>query len=120
MKFKSLFIFANLLIISSLCSIQAKAADVYDQLFPTYLEACSGTQEKPLKTPQGGSVGHSFIYIRGACRDENAKYPRLRTCTKDDKFQGVGLSVDQVFHNVNWVAIDGRELFFSGSLKNDL
>jgi hypothetical protein len=62
------------------------------------------------------------MYIKGACKDEQAPYPQLRRCRVaatelDDPEHGAGVSVGRWFRNVNWVAIPGHELFYQGNLK---
>ena len=93
----------------------------YEVLFPTYVELCALSQIRPLGGPFGGSAGHAVMYLKGACKDEAAPYPRLRRCrraasTTDDPEHGAGVSVNQVFRNVNWVAVPGKALFYQGLL----
>jgi hypothetical protein len=62
------------------------------------------------------------MYIKGACKDEQAPYPQLRRCRAaatelDDPEHGAGVSVGRWFRNVNWVAVPGYELFYEGNLK---
>jgi len=97
----------------------AREEQTYDSLFPTYAEACSGSQDLPLEGAKGGFIGHEVLYLRGLCRDENSTYPKLRDCTANDKEPGVGISVDEVFKNVNWVAIDSRNFMFRGDLDDN-
>jgi hypothetical protein len=61
------------------------------------------------------------MYIKGACKDENAPYPQLRRChsvatERDDPEHGAGISVGRWFRNVNWVAVPGYKLFYQGNL----
>ena len=61
------------------------------------------------------------MYLKGACRDEAAAYPRLRACRHvssdpSDPEHGAGVSVNRWFKNVNWVATPGKALFFDGEL----
>lgn len=97
----------------------AKEERIYDTLFPTYAEVCAGSQELPFEGAQGGPIGHEILYLRGLCRDQNSEYPRLRDCNSTDKEPGVGISVDQVFNNVPWVAIDDRDFMFRGNLAEN-
>ena len=60
-------------------------------------------------------------YIKGACKDDDAPFPQLRRCrgvatSLKDPEHGAGVSVNQLFKNVNWVATPGYELVFSGGL----
>jgi hypothetical protein len=62
------------------------------------------------------------MYIKGACKDEQAAYPQLRRCASaatevDDPEHGAGISVGRWFRNVNWVATPGYDLFYRGNLK---
>jgi hypothetical protein len=71
---------------------------------------------------EGGVAGHAVMYIKGACKDEQAPFPQLRRCrvgatALDDPEHGAGVSVNRWFRNVNWVAIPGYELFYEGNLK---
>ncbi|MET1025717.1 MAG: hypothetical protein ABWY00_01010, partial [Dongiaceae bacterium] len=66
----------------------------------------------------GGFGGHSVLYLNGVCRDRDAGYPTIGLCTGRGAAQtGVGLSVNDHFKNANWVATDGRDFLFYGSLK---
>jgi len=61
------------------------------------------------------------MYLKGACRDTDAPYPKLRRCKRNatdlnDPEHGAGVSVNRWFRNVNWVAISGRGMFFEGGL----
>jgi hypothetical protein len=93
----------------------------YEELFPHYVELCAVSQIRPLAGGTGGSPGHAVMYLKGACLDENAPYPRLRRCapgaTTEDPEHGAGVSVNRWFRNVNWVATPGRRLFFDGDLE---
>ncbi len=93
----------------------------YELLFPTYVELCSVSQYRSQTKGMGGIPGHAVMYLKGACQDANAPYPRLRRCRReatrsDDPEHGAGVSVNRWFRNVNWVAVPGKELFFDGLL----
>jgi hypothetical protein len=94
----------------------------YDKLFPYYVELCATSQwNSKLKGP-GGVTGHAVMYIKGACKDEDAPYPQLRRCRYaatqlDDPEHGAGVSVNRWFRNVNWVATPGYKLFYEGNLE---
>ena len=113
---------------AALCLLASNGAlaevTVYDQLYPTYAEVCAVTAEKPKGGSASGAGGHAVLYLKGACRDTSVGYPRLRPCQpgeKDpnDSESGTGISVDEVFRNVNWMAIDGRSLMVSGGLSRN-
>jgi len=94
----------------------------YERLFPYYVELCAASQFRSKLTGEGGGpAGHAILYIKGACRDDGAPFPQLRRCrgvatTLNDPEHGAGVSVNQLFKNVNWVATPGYELVFQGNL----
>jgi len=93
----------------------------YEQLFPYYVELCAVSQLRSEELPSGGSPGHAAMYLKGACRDTDAPYPKLRRCKRNatdpnDPEHGAGVSVNRWFRNVNWVAVSGRGMFFDGGL----
>ena len=102
--------------------IERRPDPVYDRLFPYYVELCATSQFRSKLKGEGGVAGHAVMYIKGACKDEQAPYPQLRRCRVaatelDDPEHGAGVSVGRWFRNVNWVAIPGYELFYQGNLK---
>jgi hypothetical protein len=89
----------------------------YEALFPHYVEICALSQVRPLNGSFGGSAGHAVMYLHGACRVEDAPYPTIATCSEPgSEAGGVGVSVNQIFSNVNWIATPGREMFFNGNV----
>jgi len=102
--------------------VERRPDPVYDQLFPYYVELCATSQFRSKLKGEGGVAGHAVMYIKGACKDERARFPQLRRCRVaatelDDPEHGAGVSVGRWFRNVNWVAIPGYELFYNGNLK---
>jgi hypothetical protein len=96
----------------------------YEALFPYYVELCAVSQLRSDKLPSGGSPGHAAMYVKGACRDTDAPFPKLRRCARNatdpnDPEHGAGISVNRWFRNVNWVAVSGRGMFFDGGLAPD-
>jgi hypothetical protein len=94
---------------------------IYEELFPYYVEICAVSQYRPKQGNVGGAPGHAVMYLKGACRDESAAYPRLEPCervstSRADPEHGVGISVNRWFKNVNWIATPGKELFYDGDL----
>lgn len=95
----------------------------YARLYPYYAEFCAVSQIK--KRPgfgadtSGGPGGHSVLYLNGVCRDRDTAYPTVALCGDDAivAAHGVGLSVNAHFKNANWVATEGREFFFHGTLS---
>ena len=98
-----------------------RPSTVYDVLFPYYVELCATSQFRSKLTGAGGIAGHAVMYIKGACKDEQASFPQLRRCRVvatelDDPEHGAGVSVGRWFRNVNWVAVPGYKLFYQGNL----
>jgi hypothetical protein len=116
-------IIARLLLKPGHIIIERRPDTAYEELFPYYVELCAGSQFRSKLTGEGGIAGHAVMYLKGACKDDDAPYPQLRRCrvaaTKlDDPEHGAGISVSRWFKNVNWVAVPGYELFFEGNLKS--
>ncbi len=102
--------------------IERRPDPVYEQLFPRYVELCALSQPSRKDKGRGNPFGHALIYLKGACKDENASFPQLRQCrreatTLDDPEHGAGVSVGRWFRNVNWIAVPGYALFYEGNLK---
>jgi len=102
--------------------VERRPDPVYEQLFPYYVELCATSQFRSKLKGEGGVAGHAAMYIKGACKDEDAPFPKLRRCRGvatelNDPEHGAGVSVGRWFRNVNWVAIPGYELFHDGNLK---
>lgn len=101
----------------------ATSERLYDSLYPYYAEFCAVSELK--KKPgfgaeiSSGAGGHSVLYLNGVCRDHDARYPAIRLCGPDAPAtgQGVGLSVNAHYKNANWVATEGRDFFFYGTLR---
>jgi len=94
----------------------------YEALFPYYVELCATSQYRSAKLGSGCSPGHAVMYLKGACRDRVAPFPKLRRCVGNvtdpaDPEHGAGISVNRWFRNVNWVAFDGRGQFFDGAVR---
>src|SRR5215472_9464157 len=94
----------------------------YERLFPYYVELCAASQFQSKLTGEGGGpAGHAILYIKGACKDDDAPFPQLRRCrgvatSLKDPEHGAGVSVNQLFRSVNWVATPGYDLVFAGGL----
>src|SRR5262249_55714586 len=94
----------------------------YEALFPYYVELCAPSQYRSAKLGSGGSPGHAVMYLKGACRDRDAPFPKLRRCGGNvtdpaGPEHGAGISVNRWFRNVNWVAFDGRGQVFEGEVR---
>jgi len=102
--------------------IERRPDTEYEKLFPYYVELCAASQFQSKLTGEGGGpAGHAILYIKGACKDEDAPFPQLRRCRSvatslKGPEHGAGVSVNQMFKNINWVATPGYELVFSGGL----
>lgn len=92
-----------------------KANRLYNMIFPAYLEICAGSQWQKRGAAWGGNFGHGFAIIRGACRVEDPKthIPQLKAC----KGGVVGISTDANYHNVQWTAVQSREMMLYGTLS---
>ena len=71
---------------------------IYEALSNHYVEMCAVSQYRPVEGELGGIPGHAVMYLKGACRDESAPYPRLRPCRystfdRNDSEHGAGVSV---------------------------
>ena len=58
--------------------VERRPDPVYDQLFPYYVELCATSQFRSKLKGEGGVAGHAVMYIKGACKDEQAPFPQLR------------------------------------------
>ena len=100
-----------------------KAQRIYNALFPYYVEVCAVTQlHKRGETP-GGWGGHATMFMNGVEIEPDAGYPRLRlvdhVSTTSDADSGIGVSVNKILRNVNWLAIPGRDMFFRGGVASE-
>src|SRR5215475_13501796 len=102
--------------------IERRPDTAYEKLFPYYVELCAASQFRSKLTGEGGGpAGHAILYIKGACKDDDAPFPQLRRCRAiatdlNDPEHGAGVSVNQMFKNINWVAVPGYDLVFPGGL----
>ena len=97
---------------------------VYDALYPYYVEICALSQIRATFAKHGGSAGHAVMYLKGVCRDPEADFPTIKVCDPGsvdlaDEEAGVGISVNKIFKNVNWMVIPGKGLFFYGNLDGE-
>jgi hypothetical protein len=104
-------------------AVERRQDAIYEKLFPYYVELCAASQWRSKLTGEsGGAAGHAIMYLKGACKDDDAPFPQLRRCRRaatsiDDPEHGTGISVNQFFKNVNWVAVPGYDLVFNGHLR---
>ena len=97
------------------------AEKIYQTLFPLSVEACTMTRYFKRGGDEGGAGGHAVAFLKGVCIDTSQGYQRLRLCQPDevdpqDPDSGVGISSNQIFTNVAWIAIPGRNNFFHGGI----
>jgi len=90
----------------------------HDEMYPHSIELCAISQIRPIHDEKGGSYGHALMYLNGVCIKENSPYPQLKMCEPEDielldADAGVGISVNKLFKNINWIAIPGKQLFLS-------
>src|SRR5215813_4528560 len=102
--------------------VERRPDPVYDQLFPYYVELCATSQFRSKLKGEGGVAGHAVMYIKGACKDEQAPFPQVRrwrvaATELNDPEHGAGVSVGRWFRNINWVATPGYKLFYQGNLE---
>lgn len=99
----------------------ASDEQLYTSVYPYYAEYCAASQLKKRPgfgtDPSSGIGGHSVFYLNGVCRDTGAGYPTIKLCDRDPAHHGVGLSINAHFKNTNWVATEGRDFFFHGTLQ---
>lgn len=102
----------------------ASAEDaLYDRFYPYYAEVCALSEIRkrpgfgvPLRS---GIGGHSLLYLNGVRLDQQARYPTLKLCDPDASpaSHGVGISVNSHYKNANWVAAEGRDFVWRGTLE---
>lgn len=96
----------------------------YAAIYPYYAEICA-LSELNKKPGFGADIssafgGHGVLYLNRVCRRQDSQYPVLQMCDEQDTrpgADGVGLSVNAHYRNADWVAVEGRDFFFSGDLK---
>lgn len=60
--------------------IERRPDVAYEKLFPYYVELCAASQFRAKLTGEGGIAGHAVMYLKGACKEDDAPYPQLRRC----------------------------------------
>jgi len=97
----------------------------YAMVYPYYAEICA-LSELGKKPGFGAEVrsafgGHAVLYLNRVCRRQDAAYPVIQMCDEQGaapSADGVGLSVNAHYSNADWVAVEGRDFFFKGDLKD--
>ena len=104
----------------SLAQVEAKMAS-YDSVIPYYTMQCSFSKYRMEDGDSSGFLGHTVIYIKGACRDKSVPYPKLKMCDPGTDLtnpaSGVGLSVEKLVSNSQYVAVDGLDFLMNGSAR---
>jgi hypothetical protein len=94
--------------------------------YPYYAEICA-LSELEKKSGFGAEIssgfgGHAVLYLNGVCRRQDTAYPVTQMCDEQGpapSADGVGISVNAHYSNADWVAVEGRNLFFKGNLKDN-
>jgi hypothetical protein len=106
----------------SLAQAESKLAS-YDTVNPYYTMQCSFSKYRMDDGAHSGFMGHTVIYIKGACRDKSAPYLKLKMCDPGTDLtnpnSGVGLSAEKVVSNSEYVATDGLDFLLNGSSRPD-
>lgn len=90
----------------------------YNQVYDYYLEACASSQWLPrFSNEKGTNFGHTFMMIRGACKDTEAVgTPQLKLCGPNSI---VGISTDSEYKKLNWTVVESREFMLYGDHPAD-
>ena len=95
---------------------------IYNALFPYYVEVCTVTQYVRRLAKPGGWGGHASLFLHGA-ELAPAGHPRLRLVPERSDLSapdsGTGVSVNRIFTSASWVAVPGRDEFFHGAVTGD-
>jgi len=89
--------------------IRETGASIYDHFYPNYVEYCAGTEMEIYGKKIETGYGHAMLFLKGACLDHSVPYPRLKLSSSGT---GVAVSVIPQFSNMNWLGIEGRDMFF--------
>jgi hypothetical protein len=107
---------------ATLAQVEANHAS-YDSIFPYYSVQCSFSRARETDGHSTSFMGHTVLYIKGACRDKSVPYPKLKLCdpgtdlTKETS--GVALSVEKIVSNSQYVPTDGVDFLLNGSSLPD-
>ena len=71
-------IVARLLLKPGHIIIERRPDAAYEKLFRDYVELCAASQFRAKLTGEGGIAGHAVMYLKGACREDDAPYPGSR------------------------------------------
>ncbi len=95
------------LVLATVFTFPALAAD-------QYIEFCTGDKYLAKHYGDGNPAGHALVYVNGLCKDYSKEFPQVKPCSASDNHEGVGISLDAGFKNVNWIAVPTRELALFG------
>ena len=110
---------------NSISSAGLRNDAAYEHFYPYYAELCalSELRKKPgFGVPvRSGMGGHSLLYLNGVRLDRAAGYPALKLCELHEAPQtyGAGVSVNRHYKNANWVAVEGQDFLWRGTLETD-
>ncbi|MEO6784693.1 MAG: hypothetical protein ABI318_01065 [Chthoniobacteraceae bacterium] len=108
-----------LFIFNSACpaaEVRDTSASIYDHFYPNYVEYCAGTEMEVYGKKIETGYGHAMLFLKGACLDHSAPYPKLKLSSSGT---GVAVSVIPQFSNINWIGIEGRDMFFHACVPYD-
>jgi hypothetical protein len=114
--------FSSMEVGATLAQVEASSAS-YDSIFPYYTVQCSFSQERKTDGHSTSFMGHTVLYVKGACRDQSVPYPKLKLCeagtdlTKETS--GVALSVEKIVSNSQYIPTDGVDFLLNGSSLPD-
>jgi hypothetical protein len=107
---------------ATLAQVEAGHA-TYDSIFPYYTVQCSFSKERKKDGYSSSFMGHTVLYIKGACRDTSVPYPKLKVCDPGTdltkKSSGVALSVEKMVSNSQYIPTDGVDFLLNGSSLPD-
>ncbi len=94
---------------------------IYNKVFDYYAEICAGSIWQKRFEGTGGTYGHSFMMLRGACikkaKGGKPVFPhQLEFCEGGV----VGVSTDYVFTNIQWLGSEGRDFMLYGNHPADV
>jgi hypothetical protein len=95
----------------------------YDKIFPLYAIECASSKYDAKGQAAGGPYGHTFMYLKGACRDKSVDHPQIKVCDPGTDLSnpesGVGLALDKSFENTRYIATDGFNFLINGDLTDN-
>lgn len=96
--------------------IRETGTSIYDHFYPNYVEYCAGTEMEVYGKKIETGYGHAMLFLKGACLDHSVPYPKLKLSSSGT---GVAVSVIPQFSNMNWIGIEGYDMFFHACVPYD-